>query len=523
MRHYSPKQRFLSITPFLAFGLLVSAVGCQKKNPLSQAKDTSAPAAPAKVDLAGGVSAECATLRTKILELKATDTTKLEAILAEYVGEPGSPRDINSFAEADTRFYVAQLHVLQALRSVIWRASGIFETKSFLGRDKTHKDFRIAQNSGFSALRAMAAGLEAFLPDSPAQVAFRYLVEPSVEAVKAGKYASVSAMQADLQKKLAATDGTPGALQTLLATLKGLESTVSDAKPLVWDARLAFGAKAYDGGQESKRYEAVGTLELKALLAATHLALHDLYVFNAYNYDAAPHFFGSVSKKFGLDGLLGDDIEGLPASTLLADLTPNPKAGVTAENDYVTLFTLRSDVGAAYLRTAFETHLKPSLTLARQVLEGVEGRGQDAVTRAPLVREWFGRNTFARSKEALSIVELLVAGKTTLASPITGETATFDLPAFYLKPASDLKQLLPNVFETSKEKWLVGADGKTKYRNYWWGRPTGWRSVVDTYVEGGSAPGGMDRAGRVVSHMGGIGLNNPLVDFVALGRASGAQ
>lgn len=523
MKLVSLSQKSSGLMPLLALGLFALGGGCQKKNPLSTAKDTTAPATAPKVDLASQVSQECATLRAKILELKPTDTAKLDAILTEYVGAPGSPRDINSFAEADTRFYVAQLHVLRALKSVVWRASGIFETTTLLGQNRTPKDFRIAHNSAFSALRAMSAGLDIFLPESPAQVAFRYLVEPSEEAVKAGKYPTMSALQADMQKKLGATEGTKGALQILLSTLQDLEAKVTDAKPIVWDARLAFGARAYDGGQEAKRYEAVGNLEIKALLAATHMALHDLYVFNAYNYDAAPHYFGSVAKKFGLDGLLGDEIEGLPASTLLSDLTPTPKQGPTVESDYTKLFTLRPDVGPAFMGTAFNAHLKPAVALAKHVLDGIEGRSLADAPRTVLVQEWFGRNTFARSREALSIVELMVAGKTTLASPITGETATFDLPKFYSNPPADLKDLLPNAFNTRQDKWLVGSDGKTKYRNYSWGRPTGWGAAVDTYVEGASAPGGMERAGRVVSHMGGIGLNNPLVDFVALGRASGAQ
>jgi hypothetical protein len=507
-------KRFVFSFSLLTLAVIPFVLSCTKKKEVTEVKNEVNSS-----DLKSLMSDEAKALRDAVLSLDPRNTDGLDALIANY--ESGK----TPVTKPDAAYFVSQLAVLRSLRSVVWKASGVFEEhltgdkpfanlrnivfngNGIVPNDRqTEASRRIGHNAAFTVFRGAASGLAVFLPQSPSELAFRYVIEPSERNTQ--KYDLISELQADVYIRLIKNPktGAPGTLTKLIGTMEGMVGSVSDASPIVWDNRMAFGKDSFKG-EGAETFERIGGLEFKAALATAHMAMHDLLVFMAYDLNGAPVLFDRIQRRFGVDGVLSGQINGLPAQDFLADLSPTPNEA------FKSLFTLNSEVNQkeGLLTNAYK-HLSTAVKLGKEVFEGT--KGGRSVSRGVFVSErlapWINQ-----TEQTVKNIEALVSGPTTLRSGITGEMAQFNLKAFYENPPQDLKSLLPVDFD--KSEGLISSNQHGQYRNYWYGRPVGWSyNSYKPYVPSAGDAAGVERAARVASHSIGGGLNNvPLFAEIA--------
>jgi hypothetical protein len=171
------------------------------------------------------------------------------------------------------------------------------------------------------------------------------------------------------------------------------------------------------------------------------------------------------------------------------------------------------ELGRRYMHNAFAA-LQSSAGYLERAYKSLQGRdANNSMLMNPLLFQPTANKTL---EPAVRNIVALVKGKTTLRSPITGETIDVDLPAFYREPPKSLAGLLPTAFDTKGKSEIEFSKGVT-YRNYFHGRSIAWDNEAWQKLVPSAAGQGadyMEKAKRVIHSSRGAGKMFGMVDIL---------
>jgi hypothetical protein len=120
--------------------------------------------------------------------------------------------------------------------------------------------------------------------------------------------------------------------------------------------------------------------------------------------------------------------------------------------------------------------------------------------------------------KGLKNIKAVVSGPAEVRDPVTGDTVSINLPAFYNQPPASLSSLMATQFETGDlQKKIINKKGETLIvRNYFHGRSIAWdNGAWKKYVPSaeGKKPGYMSEARRVIHYSLGTSMVFGLPDL----------
>lgn len=416
-------------------------------------------------------------LREEWLQVKSGD--QMEALLSK------SHIKYNSYSE-DTKYFLAQMHVALPLRGIVWRLRPLFEnSKGFLGNKSTHV-------IAVQAVRNTITSLKMFLPTNQTDAAIQYFTEPSVEMSKQDQFKSI----AEFQKFM--VDAMVPMINESAERITTLAKNSSD-KVFVWDNKMAFGRGTFE--DEMNRFVGNGPAEINFAIATLYRAAHNILVYCAYNQDHSIKMAGEIGSHFGIDSSI--------FSSRKNDLGMTDQEKIKLfrsaiqKNHYLELRNYDgSQYGSQLLKQAY-TALKNSVVFSERSYEYLQG--QDSSKSMSLNPILFQPEIAPKLDKGLKNIKAVVSGPAEVRDPVTGDTVTLNLPAFYKEPPHSLGQLMATGFESGDiDKKIKNKKGETLVvRNYLHGRSIAWdNSTWKKYVPSAAdkKPNYMSEAHRIIKY-----------------------
>ena len=435
------------------------------------------------------LSADLKKLREEWLAIETGD--EMEALLKK------SEKNYSSYSE-DTRYFLAQMQVSLPLRGIIWRLRPLFEnSKGFLGNKSTHV-------TAVQAVRTAISGLKMFLPTQQTDAAIQFFTEPSIEMSKQDQFKSV----ADFQRFL--VESVVPAINGAAAKISALPQSAD--KVYVWDNKLAFGRGTFE--DDIQRYIGHGPAEINFALATLNRAAHDILVYSAYNQDHSIKLAGEIGSHFGVDSSI------FSSKKTNLGMTDEERVKLfkraSTQHHYLELRNYEgSRYGSELMKQAY-TGLKNSVVFIERSHEFLQGR--DA-SKAMAINPIFYQPEIAPNLDkGIKNIKAVIQGPAEVRDPVTGDTVTLNLPAFYQEPPQTLSQLMATKFEAgAPERTIKNKQGETlTVRNYLAGRSIAWdNSSWKKYVPSadGQKPGYMSEARRVIHYSLGTSMVFGLPDL----------
>lgn len=417
--------------------------------------------------------------------LKCTTGDQMEALLKKsYV-------NYKNFSE-DTQYFLAQMHTALPFRGIIWRLRPLFEnSKGFLGNKSTHV-------AAVQAVRSSISALKMFLPTQQTDAAIQYFTEPSVEMTKADQFQSVAEFQKFLMEKFIPI------LNESTSKITSLTKNSSD-KVFVWDNKMAFGRGSFE--DEIQRYVGHGPAEMNFVIASLYRAHHDVLVYCAYNQDYSIKLAGEIGSHLGIDS----SIFASKKKDLGITDAERVKLVRTAarKNSFLELRNYNgSDYGSRLLKQAYIA-LKNSVVYAERSYDYLQGRdASKAMSLNPIL---FQPEVAPNIEKGLKNMKAVVSGPAEVRDPVTGDTVSLNLPAFYQDPPASLTALMPTQFESGAvKKTIKNKKGESlEVRNYLSGRSIAWdNSSWKKYVPSAEGKNGnyMAEARRIIQYSFGTSM-----------------
>ncbi len=429
------------------------------------------------------VSSDFQKLREEWLKCKTGD--QMESLLKKsYV-------NYKNFSE-DTQYFLAQMHTILPFRGIIWRLRPLFEnSKGFLGNKSTHV-------AAVQAVRSSISALKMFLPTQQTDAAIQYFTEPSVEMSKADQFNSVSDFQKFLTEKFIPVLGE--STSRVIALTKN-----SGQKVFVWDNKMAFGSGSFE--DEIQRYVGHGPAEMNFVISSLYRAYHDVLVYCAYNQDYSIKLAGKVGSHLGIDSSI------FASKKHDLGITDQERVKLVRTGARTNHFLeLRNYNGTKYgsllLRQAYIA-LKNSVVYAERSFDYLQGRdGSQAMSLNPIL---FQPDVAPNIEKGIKNMKAVVSGLAEVRDPVTGDTVSLNLPAFYQEPPASLTALMPTQFEGGAvKKTIKNKKGESlEVRNYLSGRSTAWdNNIWKKYVPSAEGKNGnyMAEARRIIKYSFGTSM-----------------
>lgn len=424
--------------------------------------------------------------------LKVTNGDEMEALLKH------SHQNYGKYSE-DARYFLAQMHTAIPLRGIIWRLRPLFEQRQgFLGNKSTHV-------TAVQAVRSAVTGLKMFLPTKQSDASIQYFTEPSSEMTKVDQFHSVSQFQKFLMETMI-----PSINESILR-LQTI-SKGSAQKVFVWDNKMAFGRGTFE--DEVQRYVGNGAAEINMTIAALYRAYHNIYVYCAYNQDAAIKVAGDIGSHFGLDASV--------FASKKNDLGITDQERVAIVKNAATrnkFLELRNYDGSTYgnqLMKQAWIALKNSVVYADRAYQYLQGR--ESTKSMGINPLFFQQETSPNIEKGIANMKAVVQGPTEVRDPVSGDTVIINLPAFYQEPPQTLSVLMATNFESGEvQKTIKNKKGESLVvRNYLHGRSIAWdNNAWKKYVPSaeGKSPGYMAEARRIIHYSLGTSMVFGLPDI----------
>ncbi len=396
----------------------------------------------------GDVSSDFQKIREEWLKCKTGD--EVETLLKK------SHANYANFSD-DTKYFLAQMHTAIPLRGIIWRLRPLFEnSKGFLGNKSTHV-------AAVQAVRSAVAGLKMFIPTKQTDASIQYFTEPSAEMSKADQFHSVAAFQKYLMENFIPVLNE--STTRLVSLTKG-----NSQKVFVWDNKMAFGRGTFE--DEVQRYVGNGPAEMNFVIASMYRAYHDILVYCAYNQDHAIKLAGEIGSHFGVDSSI--------FSSKKNDLGMTDQERVALvksaanKNNFLELRNYGgSQYGSNLLKQAY-VGLKNSVVYSERAYDYLQGR--DATKAMGLNPILFQQDVSPNIDKGIKNMKAVVNGPAEVRDPVSGDTVTINLKAFYHEPPQSLGQLMATGFEGGEvQKTIKNHKGESLVvRNYLHGRSIAW-------------------------------------------------
>lgn len=409
----------------------------------------------------------------------------------------------NFSSTPDAEILAVQLLALKPLRGFIARSKNIFETKE--------GNARSARSMVVTGLRAMAAGLETYLPTEQWSAAYDYVVQPYYKRANSEKVCLQN-----WSEKCYLTDG-PSAqawlmnemmprLENVHTTLAKLTTDGMQNKIIYWDNKILYGTANFVSHND--RYLKLGQAERLLMLSATQATQSAILGLNAYHLDGLFESFDTIAKTYGIGSIFNSD-------------SATAKGRFKAIRKHPDLFRFKTEeekLAREYMRTSYQK-LKAAMQtsyLAWKILDrGENNPALQANLLDPRLVAPFQRIWGTAWPNMMGIVGLRSDGVQEIASPtvrsavVNGEKVVVKLRKFFNSPPHSLQDFMPISFVDGTE-FLTNNFGK--YRNYRRGNPNGWKvHVYGEYFENVKDPEDVRRVARVLSQSwGGFLLGLPL-------------
>jgi hypothetical protein len=439
---------------------------------------------------AGDLSPDYQRLRDEWLAVKTGD--EMEALLRK------SAREYDAFSE-DARYFLSQLQLALPLRGIVWRLRPLFESKKgFLGNKSTHV-------TAVQAIRTTVTALKLFLPTQQTDAAIQFFTEPSAEMGKADQFQSMAQFQQYLMSSVAP------ALDQALRRITEISKN-SAQKMFVWDNKMTFGRGSF--GDDLHRFKGNGAAEIYITIAALYRAYHDVLLYCAYNQNYAITLAGELGTHFGIDSSV------FASRSEDVGITDQERVALVRKAAQSKRFLeLRNYGGTTYgtnlLKEALDA-LRNSVVYAERSYDFLQmGEATKAQAINPIV---FQPQLAPNLDAGVRNMKAAVRGPAEIRDPVTGDTVTVDLPAFYLKPPASLAVLLPTAFETGDPQKVIRTKKgeELKVLNYLHGRSVAWdNNAWKKYVPSaeGKNSGYMAEARRILRFSFGTSLVFGAPDF----------
>ncbi len=424
--------------------------------------------------------------------LKVTTGAEMEALLKH------SHANYNKYSE-DSKYFLAQMHTALPLRGIIWRLRPLFEnSKGFLGNKSTHV-------TAVQAVRGAVTGLKMFLPTKQSDASIQYFTEPSVDMGKADQFHSVAEFQTYLLEKVIPV------LNESIVRIQTISKGGSQ-KVFVWDNKMAFGRGTFE--DEVQRYVGNGAAEMNMTIAALYRAYHDIYVYCAYNQDSSIKVAGEIGSHLGIDASVFSSKKndlGITDQERVAIVK-----GAANKSKFLELRNYEgSDFGSKLMNHAWIA-LKNSVVYSERAYQFLQGR--DATKSMGINPMFFQQETAPNIEKGISNMKAVVQGPAEVRDPVSGDTVTINLPAFYKEPPQSLSVLMATNFEGGEvQKTIKNKQGESLVvRNYLHGRSIAWdNNAWKKYVPSaeGKNANYMSEARRIIQYSLGTSMVFGLPDM----------
>ena len=327
--------------------------------------------------------------------------------------------------------------------------------------------------------------------------------------------------------------------------------------PVVFDARIRFGEDAFGGTYDSMdRFKVLGEAERFATLARLSRRLAAISSMVAYNWNGHLATRSEIGKEFGV-GVAESmifDLAGGAGSEYINGASREKRVSILKKRPQ--LYKIIENGGKRWMQHSYY-HLHRSVQFLEHTWNNVDKGRMDYVMQldpevftARREQVQMGIDNLKRlagqcgniSKEKPQICDPSVSGADKIVGSLSGKELPINLKAFYDNPPKDLKSLLPVKFarneeieplrkldaykemSSSKRKPDVfqirigkGDEGVTTFRNYLYGRATGWNSGQEGYgnvFPGINSTGVADAMAVINETRGARMLNNAFSMFI---------
>ncbi len=415
---------------------------------------------------------------------------ELNALLVEAA----KSENYNSYDD-NLKYFLTPLLVSIPLRGIVWRVRPIFE-KSGMGNIATH-------GQAVQMVRNIVGAIKTYFPTNQWRAGIEYFTQP---ADGLSQFNSIRDLQAFM------TNSYIPSLRKAQEQIRALYEKNPNAV-YAWDNRIGMSMGAFDDGLN--RYVGHGKPEKEITIAALNAYIHDAYFFCAYNQDRLVEYYGAIGEAFGMQSLpfgRGENedfgITDKERSKIIGRLVKRNWLERLKYQDVAT--GKMNDIGANYMANAWSArqYYVEFLDKAFQSLQG-----KDANTSMMLNPVFFQPTSFKSLEPSIKNMKAVVAGRTELRSPVTGEKVEVDLKQFYLNPLDSLFMLTANSWDMAGSPEV--SFGQTSYRNYFHGRANGWNNASwGRFIPSaaGKSADYMEQAKRVIHTSRGAGSLFSMVD-----------
>lgn len=361
----------------------------------------------------------------------------------------------------DVKLQAARFIPFQAYRGIVQKLSPIF-----IGSKVTRTMLR-------SRIRKIVQRAGIFMPQENWQIALDYLIEPyeGIKVFNTNKAKGFYDIGSNMYKS-GSSDKRTGIekFQDHLSAVvypalsKATNRVVSLAKKdqvLEVDLRIVHGLDSYLDNANNHRDITPAVMWM--LASRFQRTMHNIKVFEAYNFNDVIKVSKALGKLYGFDVLLQteENLEGAPSFRRAEAIRKYPK--------YLTLRNGKAlDAALKRYRLSNEYALK-SIRYAKE-----KGKLAGIISE---FSELFPTLTIEQGEEALEDIQRLLGdsgSKSLIKSQLTGKVLNVNMAAFYKAPYfKDLKQLMPTSWDNSPNTKILKKHGMS-YPNYRWGRPTSW-------------------------------------------------
>lgn len=392
--------------------------------------------------------------------------------LATKTSEGVSKLLTESFAKYDTykapdvKYFLAQMHTMIPLKGIIWRMRPLFEVGGkFNGNRMTHM-------SAIQLVRNAVTGLSAAFPTKQTDAMIGYFTKPGPEMTEKSQFRSMVAFQNFLVNEFAQA-------QIKAATrISELERTYADAAPWVWDNKIFYGTASFRDGLN--QFVGHGSAERHVMMGTAWEAVHDAYVFSAYNQNELISLAGKLGRSFGIDVLKSEewDERGLTDEErlkIVRSYAANSGFLELRGSDRAKNKDDKKDLGVEYMKQALDAK-KWAVHEFNQAYLKIKNR--DAAPSRAINPILFQSNVQNRLDAGVTKMVSAMAGETEFLDPVSSMTVKINVPNFYNNPPKSLTALMANGWESHTDNQpITGNDGKPlQYRNYFSGRSNSWNN-----------------------------------------------
>ncbi|OQW48182.1 MAG: hypothetical protein A4S09_13820 [Proteobacteria bacterium SG_bin7] len=430
------------------------------------------------------ISPEMKKLRDKLISVR--NGQALYDVLSDY------NRRYESLKFNDTKFVVARMSTLLPFRGFIWRAvplahKVVVTQEALLATVKNYAE-QVMINSPKSQIKAHLNFLSLPPPEAFTDEEVRFTSEGRLVAFLAGP---VYDTLREAIRRL-------GKLPMYVIQPDGSKT------PMVFDAKIRWGEQAFtadDSYDSYDRFKIVGDAEKYATIARYHRRMAGISQLAAYNYQGHLKLREEIGRKFGIDIVKSkSDIFSWGSDqddNFIDGVTREERVKIISGNKYTGLYKKQSQEWMNSAYTNLEgAHI--SLTKAWDAIKHNNDKTSwDYQMLDPEVL--VGRKEQIES--GLSNMSIMFSSPgQPIKSAMSGDQLVVNLKGFYDSAPDDLKDLLPTQFDHNEDADVVSfvknSEGQLKFkdqkksdiilmtknkktqpwRNYFYGRATGWSS-----------------------------------------------